>query len=154
MTRDDLAETILGFAVVVVAAVFLVFAAQRGGVGATAGGYAIHAAFPNVDGVSAGSEVRLSGVKVGTVTDVRLLPDKDNWVRVDIAVRADVKIPTDSTARIASGLLGGAHVALESGGSKDQLAAGGEIMNTQGAIDPLSLLAAFSGGGEAQGGGQ
>jgi phospholipid/cholesterol/gamma-HCH transport system substrate-binding protein len=143
MRRDDLAETALGLMVVAVAIGFFVFAAQRGAPGATAAGYPLHAAFPKADGVAPGTEVRLSGIKVGAVSDVQLLPAERNyWAKVAFTVRSDVKIPSDSTARITSdGLLGGAHVALEPGGAPDMLAEGGEIINTEGSADPFGLLA-------------
>lgn len=144
MTRDDLAETALGFAVVAAAAAFFLFAAQHRGpdIGQA---YPLHAAFSKVDGVAPGTEVRLSGVKVGAVNGVRLLPERNYWARVDFSVRSDVKIPADSTVRIASdGLLGGAHVAIEPGGSDQMLAAGGEFTSTEGAIDVFSILAAFA----------
>jgi phospholipid/cholesterol/gamma-HCH transport system substrate-binding protein len=152
INRDDLAETLIGLAVVVVAALFFVFAAQQGGAGPAPAGYSVKAAFPRVDGVAKGTEVRLSGVKVGAVTDVTMLPNRNYWVMVEFTLRSDVKIPTDSTARIlADGLLGGAHLALEAGGAEEALPPGAELMNTEGSMDLLSLLSAFSGGGDGAG---
>ncbi len=141
MTRDDLAETVLGLAVVIVAGLFLAFAIQRGGVAGAPAGYGLHAAFPRADGMAPGVEVRLSGLKVGAVTDVILLPEQNYWVRVDFTIRSDVKIPADSTARIASdGLLGGWHLAIESGASQTMLANGGQIEQTEGSVDAFGLL--------------
>jgi phospholipid/cholesterol/gamma-HCH transport system substrate-binding protein len=52
-----------------------------------------------------------------------------------------VKLPSDSTAKITSdGLLGGVHVAIAPGGAADNLKPGGEIENTQGAVDLFGLI--------------
>lgn len=141
VTRDDFAETLLGLAVVIVAGLFLVFALQRGGVQGGPAGYGLSATFPRADGMAPGTEVRLSGVKVGAVTGVELLPEQFYWVRVNFTVRSDVKIPADSTARISSdGLLGGWHIAIESGASQTMLADGGQIEQTEGSVDAFGLL--------------
>ena len=116
------------------------------------GGYALSARFSRADGVSSGTDVRLSGVKVGSVSSVTLDP-QTYFAKVGMNVSSSVKIPDDSTARIATdGLLGGAYISLEPGGSPDMLAANGEIANTQGSVDLLTLLASAVGG--AAGGGK
>lgn len=149
MRREDVAETLIGLLVVVTACAFFVFAAQRAGAVSAGPGVVVYGEFSNVDGVTPGTDVRLSGVKIGTVSDLQLLPDKANWVRVAMQVRADVKIPADSTARVLSGLLGGTHVAIESGGAAEALAAGESFQNTEGATDLLSLMSALTQGGGA-----
>ena len=66
--------------------------------------------------------------------------------RLTITVSNGVQVLDDSTARIASdGLLGGAYVAIEPAGM-DALPAGGEIPNTQGSVDLLTLFASFAQG--------
>ena len=97
-----------------------------------------------------GSDVRLSGIKIGTVVSQRLNAETYQAV-VTLDLARDVKIPDDTSAKIASdGLLGGSYVALTPGGSPDYLTDGGEIMFTQGAVDLMSLIgqAVFSAGGE------
>jgi phospholipid/cholesterol/gamma-HCH transport system substrate-binding protein len=143
--REQAAETILGAIVAAVAIGFLAFAVTRAGAGETAGGYPLTARFNRVDGVNVGADVRLSGVKVGTVSSVAVDPTT-YLAKLTLSVAPTVKLPDDSTARIASdGLLGGAYVSLEPGGSAEMLAAGGEIVNTTGTVDLLSLLAAAAG---------
>jgi phospholipid/cholesterol/gamma-HCH transport system substrate-binding protein len=142
-------ETILGAAVAVVAVGFFVFAAAQAGQTSSAGGYDLVARFQRVDGIAVGSDVRVSGVKVGVVRSVELDPDT-YMARLTITVANGVQVLDDSTARIASdGLLGGAYVAIEPAGM-DALPAGGEIPNTQGAVDLLTLFASFA---QGQGGG-
>lgn len=132
-------ETILGAIVAAVAVGFFAFAAAQAG--QTRGdGYPLSARFHRVDGIAIGSDVRVSGVKVGVVRGVSL--DSETFLaKLDFAIDPGVEVPDDSTARVASdGLLGGAYIAIEPGAG-DALAAGGEIINTQGAVDLLTVLA-------------
>lgn len=138
-------ETILGAAVAVVAVGFFVFAAAQAGQNAGGGGYDLVARFQRVDGIAVGSDVRVSGVKVGVVRSVDLDPET-YMARLTFSVADGVQVLDDSTARIASdGLLGGAYVAIEPAGM-DPLPAGGEIPNTQGSVDLLTLFASFAQG--------
>src|SRR5262245_63615394 len=118
-------ETILGAVVAIVAVSFFVFAAAQSGQASTGAGYDLIARFQRVDGIAVGSDVRVSGVKVGVVKSVGLDPDTF-LAKLDFAIDPAVQVPDDSIARIASdGLLGGAYVAIEPG-SGDALAAGSE----------------------------
>lgn len=137
-------ETILGAVVTAVAIGFFAFAAAQAG--QTSGrGYELTANFQRIDGVGVGSDVRISGVKVGVVRAVALDPNTFDAV-VTLAIDQDVEVLDDSTARIATdGLLGGGYVAIEPAGM-DVLAPGGRIRNTQGSVDLLTLLSAFAGG--------
>lgn len=143
-------ETILGAIVAVVAIGFFVFAAaQAGATAGSGGGYELTARFQRVDGIAVGSDVRVSGVKVGVVKAVALDPDT-YLARLTFTVDNGVQILDDSTARIASdGLLGGAYVAIEPAGMAP-LPPGGEITNTQGAVDLLTLFASFAQGNNNQ----
>lgn len=138
-------ETILGAVVAVVAIGFFVFAAAQAGQTGAGGGYELTARFQRIDGVGVGSDVRVSGVKVGVVRAVGLDPETYE-ARVTLAIDNAVRVLDDSTARIATdGLLGGGYVAIEPAGF-DYLPAGGEIPNTQGSVDLLTLLASFAQG--------
>ncbi len=137
---ERIAETILGAIVAAIAIGFFVFAAAQAGQGAAAGGGADYIAnFQRVDGVNVGSDVRISGVKVGVVKAIALNPDTYQ-ARVTLNVQGDVTLLDQTTARVASdGLLGGAYIGLEPAGL-DPLPPGGEIFNTQGSVDLLTLL--------------
>ena len=141
-------ETILGAIVAVVAIGFFVFASAQAGQTAGGEGYDLTARFQRIDGINVGSDVRISGVKVGVVRAVAL--DNETYLaRVTMAVNDGVTVPDDSTARIASdGLLGGAYVAIEPG-SMDPIPAGGEILNTQGSVDLLTLFSSMAGGSQS-----
>jgi phospholipid/cholesterol/gamma-HCH transport system substrate-binding protein len=94
------------------AGLFLAYALGVGGVGGTSGGYEVTARFGQVGGLAPGADVRLAGVKVGTVADVTLDP-KTFMAVTRLSLRDDVLVPADSTAKVTSdGLLGGSHLAI------------------------------------------
>lgn len=141
-------ETILGAVVAVVAIAFFAFAAAQAGQTGARGGYDVVARFQRVDGIAVGSDVRVSGVKVGVVRAVTLDPDYN--ARVTMTINNGVAVLDESSARIATdGLLGGAYVAIEPAGL-DPLPPGGEILNTQGSIDLLTLFASMAQGGQGE----
>lgn len=141
------AEILAGAAVLAVAAGFAVFAARGAGFGVEADSYPLTASFRSVEGVSVGTDVRLAGVKVGTVTDLRLNPET-YFADATITMRKDVAVPVDSTILIASeGLLGGTFVEVQPGGALEMLEPGGEVEDTQGAVSLITLLMKFAGGG-------
>lgn len=143
-------ETILGALVVAVAVGFFAFAASQAGQMQSGDGYQLTARFQNVGSVAAGSEVRVSGVKVGVVQSIDL--DAATYMaRVTMIIDEAVEVPDESTARISTdGLLGGGFIAIEPTGMA-ALTPGQEIPNTQSAVDFLTLLASFA---QGQGGQQ
>lgn len=141
------AEILAGAMVLAVAAGFAVYAARGAGLTAGAGAtYPLTASFRAVDGISAGSDVRLAGLKVGTITDLTLNP-KTFFADATISVRSDIQLPVDSAILISSeGLLGGNFVEIVPGGALENLGPGDEIEDTQGSISLVSLLMKFVGG--------
>ena len=144
------AEIATGTAVLAVAIGFAVYAAQGAGLGRQPTSYPLTASFRSIEGISVGSDVRLAGVKVGTITDMRLNPETF-FADAQIMVRNDVLLPTDSTILISSeGLLGGNFVELLPGGALETLEPGDEIEDTQGAVSLITLLMKFVGGDEGE----
>ena len=142
---ENTAEVLTGAAVLAAALGFLVYAGQGSGLAPTAGSYPLKASFRSVEGITVGADVRLAGVKVGTVTDLALNP-KTFFADAKVTVRNGVAVPDDSTIVIASeGLLGGAFVEILPGGSPSDLAPGAEIEDTQGAVSVIALLMKFVG---------
>ena len=139
LLKDHVAEALAGLAVIAVAVWFLIFALGRtGSTGSEA--YALTARFPNAAGISVGSDVRVSGLKVGTVTHQKLDPASFQAI-VTLTVDKAVQLPLDSSAAITSeGLLGGSFIALVPGGDSEHLAPGDEITDTQGATDLMGLI--------------
>ncbi len=134
-----LGEAAAGLGVVAVAALFVWFA--LGQTGATGSGrYELVARFPNATGVTTGSDVRMSGLRVGTVTAQDLDPQTFQAV-LRLSIDERIRLPVDSAAAITSeGLLGGSYIALVPGGDPDTLAPGEEIVETQGAQDLMGLI--------------
>jgi phospholipid/cholesterol/gamma-HCH transport system substrate-binding protein len=138
--REQWAETGMGLAVIAVAASFLIYSLSVGGVGKARGAYDVTARFGEAGSLAPGASVSVAGVKVGTVSQITLDP-KTYMAVTRLSLDPTVKLPSDSTAKITSdSLLGGMHVAIAPGASPDDLKAGGEIENTQGAVDLFGLI--------------
>ena len=159
MRGRSLAEICAGAVVLLVAATFLTYAVTYSGRGAATGdGIALSARFDRIDGLTPGADVRLAGVRVGSVTATRIDPETfgaEVTMRVDRALR----LPADTSAEVTSeGLLGGKYVSLVPGGAERVLADGGRITETQGSISLEQLLGRFIfsvtqlGGGTQEGG--
>jgi len=145
----NIVETIVGALVLVVAGLFVFYAfAKSDRTGPD--GYEVVARFGRIDGLKRGSDVTLSGVKVGTVTGFDL--DKKSYQAVvHLTLSSSVQLPTDTNAKIVSeSLLGGMVVVLEPGADKKMIASGGEISNTQDSIPLTELIAKFVFGGTKQ----
>lgn len=139
--RRDLVETLVGGLVLLLVVLGIVIGFANSGV-STVEGYTIKAEFDDVSGVSVGTEVRLAGVKVGTVTDKALAGDARLAILTLSIDRAAV-VPADSKIRILpEGLLGGSYIAIEPGGADEDLADGAAVAfdRTQGAINVIDLL--------------
>ncbi|MEM8695375.1 MAG: outer membrane lipid asymmetry maintenance protein MlaD [Pseudomonadota bacterium] len=138
--RGHLFEALVGL-VVVIAAIWLVFTfIGRTASGAGSDAIEVTAYFPNVSGISVGTDVRVAGLSIGEVTDVSLNPD-DFQAEVRMAIDPGANLPNDSSAAITSeGLLGGSFIAMLPGGSPDPLREDDVILDTQGAIDMTGLI--------------
>ena len=152
--KNSTVETLIGTAVVAIAAAFFIYAYQASERGGTAGSYRISAEFDNAEGVSIGTDVRVAGVKVGSVVDFTLNPENFQAnVKMELAPKG--QLTEAASAKVtAEGLLGSKFISLEQGGAETMLAEGGVISNTQGAVDIWSLIsqAMFENKGGASGG--
>lgn len=145
MSRNII-ETVMGGVVLLVAAAFVVFAFSSSGV-QTVSGYSVRAVFDDATGINPGADVRMSGVKVGTVTDQALDP-QTFFAEVTLSIDEAIQLPQDTSARIVpEGLLGGNYVDLQPGGALENIEPGGTIEYTQGAINVIDLLGRFIFGG-------
>ncbi|MBQ9035637.1 MAG: MCE family protein [Alphaproteobacteria bacterium] len=122
-------ETIMGLVVLVVALLFLIFAYRVSDLQVVKG-YTLSAEFMKVGGLSIGSDVRINGIKVGTVTAQKL---KDDYtVDIIFSISEDVKLPKDSTVSIVSdGLMGDKFVKIEPGNSAEYLTDGDSFTKTK-----------------------
>jgi phospholipid/cholesterol/gamma-HCH transport system substrate-binding protein len=146
VSRESPLEVLTGAVVVLAAGAFLLYAAQATGYAGPDDGLRLTASFRSVEGVSLGTDVRLAGVKIGSVTGLALDPDSFR-ADTEMTLTAAVPIPDDSTAVVTSeGLLGGNFIEIVPGGSLTTLADGGTIVDTQGAVSLLQLLLKYVGG--------
>jgi len=137
--RRNVIETVLGAVVLLVAALFVIFAYSNASL-RTVSGYSLVAKFDRVDGLNTGSDVKMSGIKVGTITGQDIDPQSYLAV-VHLSVDPRIKLPADSAAEVVSdGLLGGKYLSLVPGADSKLLEAGGEIKFTQSPINLESLI--------------
>jgi len=146
---ESTTEVLTGAVVLVAAGGFLFYATQFGDFGGgRADTYELSASFRSVEGVGVGTDVRLGGVKVGTVTSLDLNPETF-LAETTFAIEDEIVLPDDTAVIIASeGLLGGTFVELLPGGSPFNIEPGGEIIDTQSSISLVQLLLRFATGGE------
>ena len=139
MRNNNTVETLIGAVVVIIAVGFLVFAYSSTSAGGFSG-YPLEAKFSSADGITSGTDVRLHGIKIGSVSSVDLDP-KTFLAVVHLNIRSQVPIPDDSSIKVtSSGLLGNAYLSIQPGGSLKNLAPGGQITNTQGSVDIMGLI--------------
>jgi len=142
----------MGVVVLALAAGFLTYSLSVGGARMKRGDYEISAKFGEAGSLTPGAAVSVAGVKVGTVSEITLEP-KTYLAVAKLSIDPTVKLPADSTAKITSdGILGGAHISIAPGASLEDIKAGGEIENTQGAVDLFGLIGSVirpQGGGDA-----
>ena len=147
----NMIETVMGAVVLLVAISFVVFAFRSSGLSAS-GGYQVTARFNDASGLTVGTDVRMSGVKIGTVAAQDLDP-VTFLATITLIINDDIQLPVDSSAKILpDGLLGGNFVALEPGAEEAIIQSGGRIEFTQSAINVVELISRFVFNPEASGG--
>jgi len=135
MLKRSTLEVLMGLVVMAGAVTFAMLVYQASNI-KSANGYLIHAEFGTTGGLSVGDEVRLSGIKVGQIVGQSLDP-VTYAARIDIRIENEVKLPSDTSARItAASLLGGNFLELLPGAADDLLSEGTVIFDTR---DPVSL---------------
>jgi phospholipid/cholesterol/gamma-HCH transport system substrate-binding protein len=138
--RDSAVETAIGAVVIAIAAAFFYFVYSTTDKSTAGTGYRVVAAFDNIGGVNVGTDVRMAGIKIGSVVKQELDPETYQ-ARITMMIDPKLKLADDTTAKIASeGLLGAPYIALEPGGGEGVIADGGEIQYTQGAVDFWKLV--------------
>jgi len=142
MGKGQWAEASVGAVVILIAAVFLVYSLTVGGT-VRPHGYEVRAKFGQVGSLTPGAAVSVAGVKIGAVSSIKLDP-KTFLAATTLDLDPAVPLPSDSTAKIVSdGLTGASRVVIEPGGATDTIKPGGEIENTQGAVDLFGLISQF-----------
>lgn len=140
---NNAAETVIGAVVLAVAGGFLAYAATTADVGPGRGTYALTASFRKAEGVNVGGDVRIAGVKIGSISAMALDP-KTYRATLTLAIDPAIKLPDDTSVKIASAsLLGDSYIALDPGASEFMLAPGAELTITQDSISMTDMLGRF-----------
>jgi phospholipid/cholesterol/gamma-HCH transport system substrate-binding protein len=129
----NLVETVMGAVVLLIAGFFLIFAYNSSNLRPISG-YEVKARFNSVEGLQEGGDVRIGGVKVGSVTG-QSLDTKNYQAVVTLTLKPQVKLPTDSIASVTGdSLLGGKYIKIEPGSAKNLIPPGGEVKKTKDAL--------------------
>ena len=100
-------------------------------------GYIVKSHFHFTGGVKKNSPVRLSGVDVGEVKDVRLLYGEEVLVEADLWLRRDVKVRKNARAYVTTlGMMGEKYVEIRPGTSEAEYAQDGDRIDSK---DPVRL---------------
>ena len=144
---ENRAEVLAGCGIVALALGFLAYSGV-GHFGNADATYDLTASFRSANGIGVGTDVRLAGVKVGTISDMALNP-QTFFADVVVTLDKSVQLPTDTAILISSeGLLGGNFIELVPGGAEEILAEGEQIEDTQSSVSLISLLMKFVSGGD------
>ena len=140
--KKNIFETVIGFIVLVCAGAFLYFALKISNTQAI-NGYNVRAKFENIEGISPGSDVKIGGIKVGSVIG-QSIDSYTYEVRIIMEINKDIRVPSDSSIKVSSsGLLGSKFIKIEPGADDIYLEDGDEFMFTQSAIDLEDLIGRF-----------
>ena len=137
--RSNTFETFIGAIVIILAVSFLFYSFSITD-NNSEGTYKIKGTFNRIDGIQIGSDVRLSGIKIGSVAKSSL---NQTTYEADLVLVIDdsIYIPDDSSAKITmDGLLGSNYISIEPGGSDIYLTENDYLLYTQGSIDLIGLV--------------
>lgn len=133
-------ETILGMIILLGAAVFFMYAYKISGLSDTGTHYKVTANFDNVEGINKGSDIKISGIKIGEVAEIVLEPGS-YYATVIFSLNKDVALPIDSRAQIVtSGLIGGKYISIEPGTDEQHLKDNDKVIYTKSAMNIENLI--------------
>lgn len=134
-------ETVTGFVVLIIALSFFTFAYKISGRSKfDQKTYNLVADFQNIEGISKGADVKIAGIKIGVVEDIKL-EDESYYALVQLKIKQDVQIPNDSSAVVStSGLIGSKFIKINPGSSEDNFKNGGKIRFTQSTLNIEDLV--------------
>lgn len=136
-------EIIVGTFVLVCAIIFLFSSVGQTSIQSSSNNYVVTAKFNNIDGISLGSDVKISGVKIGSVLAQKL--DKKTFQAVlELSIDSNIQLPYDSSVKVSSeGLLGSKYLSISPGAEEEYLQNGDEIEFTQSSVNLEDLLGKF-----------
>ena len=129
---NELKTGLVIVAAILVAAVFWVKTASL-----TGKPYRLKTLFNYAEGVKPDSIVKLAGIEIGRVENIRFLYSPDTKVEVTMLINSAAKVHQDSIAFIStSGLVGDAFLGLTSGSSDKPFAKNGDMVAGE---DPVEM---------------
>jgi phospholipid/cholesterol/gamma-HCH transport system substrate-binding protein len=135
-------DFLIGTIVLLLAIGFFSYSFKNSKISASSG-YNIIAKFDNADGITIGSDIKIAGIKVGSIIEQNL-DEKTSKANLKMNIANNIKIPADSSAKIASeGLLGAKYIAISIGGDEEILKNDQEIYFTQSSVNFEELLGKF-----------
>ncbi len=149
LARQDY-ETIVGTLALCAAALGLWLVSAGGKAAEARGGYLLTARFGQVDGLTTGNPVYLSGINVGSVVKIELAPNSLKAL-VTISVRGGLAVPADSALLVMSdGVLGGKYLRIEPGSETEALKPGARFDTVQDSVIVEQILQKIVQGAEAR----
>ena len=141
--KNNTFETLIGVIVIVVAILFtLTMYKFSNNKQKMSNGYILEGNFDNIEGINVGSDVKISGVKVGSVVDIKL--DQNFQANVKIKLPNDLKIPVDSIFKIStSGLIGAKFINIKIGAEEEYFSNGNTVDFTESVMDLEDLISRF-----------
>lgn len=137
--KEENREIVAG-AIVIVVAVGIGAWVQFGSARDSVSGYDLQVRIPKADGLSTGSEVRISGINIGSIASLSLDPNT-YLATVHLNIQNGVRIPVDSAMVVTSnGMLGNPNITILPGVSKVVLQPGGTIAKSCGSEDIMSMI--------------
>ena len=103
--------------------------------------YPVSARFANISGLKEGATVEIAGVTIGKVSKIKL----DNYEAiVELLINPDVQLQEDVIASIRTqGIIGDKYVKIKTGGAEEYIENGGEIFETESAIELEELVSKY-----------
>ena len=141
--KNNTFETLIGALVIIVAILFLSFASKiTNNKQNVASGYDIIAIFDNIDGINIGSDIKIAGVKVGSVSNIKL---NDNYkAELILKMPKNINIPLDSIFKVStSGLIGSKFINVKIGAEEEYFKNGDKADFTESSMDLEDLISRF-----------
>jgi phospholipid/cholesterol/gamma-HCH transport system substrate-binding protein len=139
-------QVAIGFVVLVVSLLFIthIYKIRTLGEVSFAKSIVLKARFSNIDGINTGSDVKISGIKIGTAKSIELNRD-DYMAVVLISVDGSIKIPNDSILAVStSGLLGNKFLDIKPGFSDVYMDNNDTFMSTVSTVNLENLISKFA----------
>tara|TARA_B100000029_G_scaffold464271_1_gene498135 strand:+ start:429 stop:878 length:450 start_codon:yes stop_codon:yes gene_type:complete len=125
-------EPILGFITLIIAISFFNKFVSVNTADSNSSTYNLKARFLKAGGIMIGNDVKMRGVKIGVVSDVKL--DKEYFALIEFQIYSKIKIPKESNVKIASdGILGNKYLSITPQGDNlnDFIQKSGEVKDVE-----------------------